>query len=118
KADVVHAASGILGEERRDRRGLAQRLEQFHLGIAGIDEDHGHAMLGQGLGLPHPGAQQVAILAGCGGKVRHGDGDVVETADHRLESLPSISLSTEWAALSTLVPGPKMAATPASSRKS
>ena len=64
--------------------------------------------------LADMGAKQIAVFCGCRGEVRHGNGDVVEPADHRLESLPSIWLNTEKAALSTLVPGPKMAATPAS----
>ena len=48
-AEVMHAAGRILFQEGGDRRGLAQRLQQFDLGVADIDEDDRHAVLGQRL---------------------------------------------------------------------
>ena len=50
-ADMVHAAGRVLLEEGGDRRALAQRFEQFDLGVAGVDEDDRHAVLGQRLRL-------------------------------------------------------------------
>src|ERR1041385_9415299 len=45
-ADVVHAAIRILLEEIRDRRIVAQRLEQFDLRVAEIDEYRRHTVIG------------------------------------------------------------------------
>ncbi len=83
-ADMMHAAGRVLFEERGDRRGFAERLEQFDLGVADVDEDDGDPMLGKRLRRGHLGAQRLAIDGGGGGEVRHGDGDVVEASEHVL----------------------------------
>ena len=57
EADVMHAAGRVLVEESGNGGGVAQGFEQFHLGIAGIDEDHGDTMLGEGLRLADMGAE-------------------------------------------------------------
>ncbi len=83
-ADVVDAAVGIAFEEFGDRRALAERLQQFDLGVGQRDEHGGDAVVG----LLHLGrdfrAQRVAIDLRRLGDVAHRDGDVIETTDHRL----------------------------------
>ncbi len=88
EADVMHAASGVVGEEFCDRRVVAERRHQLELGVLELDKDHGDAVLGQIVRVVHVGAELVAVLGCGGGEIGDSDGDVVEAADHRLLSLP------------------------------
>src|SRR5687768_3537278 len=117
EADVMHAAIGVLGKELRDGGVLTELRHQLDLTILERHEHNGDTVLGQLARMMHVGAEQVAIARRGGREIWHDDGDVIEPADHLLESLPSISLSTLNAASSTLVPGPKISATPAARRK-
>jgi uncharacterized ferritin-like protein (DUF455 family) len=81
-ADMVDAAVGIAREESRDRRLLAQRLQQLDLGIGQFNEHDRDAVRRQRLGGAHLGAHHVAIERRGLGEVGHGDGDMVQAADH------------------------------------
>jgi hypothetical protein len=78
----MDAARGVLFEETSDRRSVAQRIEQFDLGVGQFDEDDGHAMVRLVLRGADLGAQRVAILRRRGLEVGHGDGDMVQASDH------------------------------------
>src|SRR3954462_12230461 len=77
-ADVVDAALRAALEEARDRRALAEGLEELDLGIRKRDEDHGDAVLGLGQRRREARAEHVAIDAARGLKIAHRDGDMVE----------------------------------------
>ena len=87
-AEVVDAARRVLGEEGGDRRGLSQRVQQLDLGVGELDEDDGDPVVGLVLRRADAGAEGVAVLRRRGGEVGHGDGDVVEAADHARRTRP------------------------------
>ena len=83
-ADMVHAPGGVLLQEAGNRGLFAERLQQFDLGVGQFDEDDGYAVLRQGLRGRDPQAPERApVGAGSRFQVRHGDGDMVQAADHR-----------------------------------
>ena len=61
---------------------IAERMEQFDLGIRQFDEHHRDAMRGLGLRRRHLCAERVAVERGRTLKIGDSDGDVIETADH------------------------------------
>src|SRR5689334_14525861 len=81
-ADVVHAAIRILLEEIRDRRIVAQRLEQFDLRVAEIDEYRRHTVIGLRHFLRDISAQRVAVDLRSLLDVIGRNGDVIEPAYH------------------------------------
>ena len=81
-ADMVHAAGLVALKKGGDRRILAERLQQLYLGIGQFDENGGNAVIGLGNLLRYLGAQRFLIDLGRGGNVRHGDRNMVQTANH------------------------------------
>src|SRR5215471_5226707 len=81
-ADVVDAAVGIALEKFRDRRALAERLEELDLGVGKRDKHGGDAMIGLRDRLRHLGSQRVAIDVRGLADVAHGNRNVVQPSDH------------------------------------
>ncbi|MEY9691729.1 hypothetical protein ABH976_002875 [Bradyrhizobium ottawaense] len=81
-ADMVDAAVGIALEEFCDRRGLAERLDEFDLGVGERREHGGHAVLWQRDSLRNLGAERGAIDPGGLDGVLGRDRDMVEPAQH------------------------------------
>src|SRR5207249_2556796 len=65
-----------------DRRGIAQRMQELDLGIGQLHEYHGDAVRGLGDGGRHAGPEGAAIGGRGGCKIRHRDGNVVQSSDH------------------------------------
>ena len=85
-ADVVDAAFGIALQEFGNRRRVAKRFDQLDLRVWQSDEDRGHAMLRLRHGRRDLGTKRLAINVRSPGNIGHGNGDVVESADHALSS--------------------------------
>ncbi len=82
-AEMVDAAIGVALEEGGDRRLVAEHAEQLDLGVGQLDEDRGHAMLGLVDLIGDLGAERVAVDRGRRLQVRHGNGNVIQTPDHK-----------------------------------
>ena len=81
-ADVVDATRRVLFQKAIDRAVIAQRMQQFDLGVGQFDKDHGHPVIRFGLRRADLGAKRVAILIRRRIEIRHGDGHMVKTSDH------------------------------------
>jgi hypothetical protein len=79
---MMDAAIGIALEEAGDGRALAEHAEQLDLGVGQLDEHRGHAVLRLIDLAGHLGPERVAVDRDCGLQVRHGNGDMIQTADH------------------------------------
>ncbi len=88
-ADMVDPAAGIAGEKSGDRRRLAERVDELDLGVGQLDEDHGDAVLRLRQRRRHERTERLAIEPRRGIEVGHGDGDMIEAADHRFHSRTS-----------------------------
>ena len=62
-----------------------KRVQELDLGVGELDEDDGDAVGRLVLRRADPGAEGVAVLRRGAGEVGHGDGDMVEAADHGSE---------------------------------
>ena len=82
-AEMVDAAVGVAFEESGNRRLVAEHAEQLDLGVGQLDEDRGHAMLGLIDLIGDLGPQRVAVDRGRRLQVRHGNGDMIQTPDHK-----------------------------------
>ena len=88
QAEVVHPALRVLLQKLGDGGGVPEGLQQLQLGIVQLDKHHGHAVLGDGLGLAHLHAQDGGVLLGRGPHVRHRNGDVVKPRHSRARLHP------------------------------
>ena len=86
-ADVMNPARRVLFEKSLDRAVVAQRIEQFNLGVRQFDEHDRHAMIWLILGRVHFCTQRAAILRRGGLQIGHGNGNMVQASDHALGSL-------------------------------
>ena len=66
EAEMMNRTTRMFIQKFRDRRLRAERFDQFDLGVRELDENHAHAMLRQGHGRAHLGAQRIAIEGACG----------------------------------------------------
>ena len=82
EAHVVHAAGGVLLQERRDRALVAERVQQLHFRIGQFDEDDRYAVQRLRQRLRHFGAEHVTIGCGCLLQIRDSDSDVIQFSDH------------------------------------
>src|SRR4051812_7554898 len=81
-ADMMNTAIGIALEEFRDRRGLAERLDELDLGV-GQGHEHGDdAVLGQRHRRRNLRTERCAINPGSLVRVLDGDGHMIEPAQH------------------------------------
>jgi hypothetical protein len=78
----MHAAGRMVGEELRNRRGSAQRMQQFDLAVLQFHEHRRHAMRGQIDGRRHARTQRIPVEARRGVEIGHDDGDMVEATEH------------------------------------
>ena len=123
-ADVMHAAAGIAVQEFLHRGTLAQWMQQLDLGVGQLDEHSGHAVVRQGRRLCHRSPERVAVQGRCGREIGHHDGNMIQLTDQDsppnlynsigYRFFPGINFKTSLAASGILLPGPKMACTPAS----
>src|SRR5713101_6234481 len=81
-AQMMDAAVRIALEEFRDRRGRAQRLQEFDLGVGQRDEHRGDAMRRLRLRRRHLGAERLAVYRRRLGDVADRDRHMVEPSDH------------------------------------
>eukprot|EP01094_Clydonella_sp_ATCC50884_P023608 TRINITY_DN5709_c0_g1_i1.p1 TRINITY_DN5709_c0_g1~~TRINITY_DN5709_c0_g1_i1.p1 ORF type:complete len:120 (-),score=10.84 TRINITY_DN5709_c0_g1_i1:111-470(-) len=70
-AHVMNAARGLLLDKVPDGRVLAQRLQQFQLGVVELNKHGGHAVLGEGLLTGHLCAEHVPVQRRRLLEVRH-----------------------------------------------
>jgi hypothetical protein len=80
--DMMDAAVRVLLDELRDRRGVAQGLDELDLGVRQGHEHGDDAVLRKRHRLRHfcaAGAINLRRLQ----RVRHRDGDMVQASDHR-----------------------------------
>src|SRR5262245_3645967 len=91
-AEMMNSAIGVPLQKPGDRRALAERAEQLDLGVGKLDENGGHAVFGLIHRLGHSRAKRVAIDLRCRREVGHGDGDVVQAADHFINSVRGVTL--------------------------
>ena len=75
--------AGFLARNAAIGEAVPQRMQQLDLGVGEVHEHHGHAVVRLVLRVADGRAERFAVLRRGGGEVRHGDGDVVEAADHR-----------------------------------
>ena len=95
-AEMVYPALGIAFQEPGDGGCFAQRVDEFDLAVRQFHEDGGHAVLGQRLRRRNRGPERISVKRRGRVEVRHRDGDVVESPDHRF--LPGIILRIALAA--------------------
>ena len=81
-ADVMDAAVGIALEKLRDRGRLAERLDEFDLGVGQRHEHGDDAVLGQRHGRRNLGAERRAIDFGGLLGVLDRNRDMIEPAQH------------------------------------
>src|SRR5438309_5507461 len=85
-ADVVDAAVRISFDEFRDRRGLAERLDELDLGIGQRGEYGDDAMLRQRYGGRNLGTEGGAVDSRGLLDIAHRDRDMIEPAQHDASS--------------------------------
>ena len=83
EADVMEALA-VLGEPAADRRVLVERLDQLQVGVPGVEIGEQQLQARQLLRCDHAQAEPVAEVAQRRLRVAHGDGNVIEPADHRI----------------------------------
>ncbi len=89
-ADMVDAARGVLFQKPKDGRVFAKRMQKLDLRIGQLDEDHRDAVIRFRLRRADLGTKGTAVLGGGGLKVRDGNGDVVQAADHAAGSVHQV----------------------------
>src|SRR5215470_17027287 len=81
-AQVMDASRRAALQEGRDRRSIAERLQQLDLGIGQRDEHDRDTVLGLWDRLRHLRTQRAAVLRYRRPKLRHRNGNMVEPSDH------------------------------------
>ena len=82
----MDAAIRVSLEKASDGRLIAEHAEQLDLGVGKLDEYGGHAVLGLVDLFGDLCAKRAPVDLGRGLQVWHGNGDMVQTANHRTVS--------------------------------
>src|SRR5690606_37307262 len=91
--EMVNAAVRIALQKGGDGRSVSERAQELDLGVGQFDEHRGDAVLrliDRGRDLR---SQRVAIDLGRSLEIGNGDGNVVQTSDHRTALLSSFICS-------------------------
>ena len=82
EAEMMNRPAWIFSEEIGDWGMLAERFDQLDFSVFELDENHRHAVVRQGQGSAHLGAERIAIKRARCGEILDRDGDMIHSPDH------------------------------------